>query len=104
MKATMAFLALAVFAAAVQAQQPAVTTVQPNTEPPLEVTAARQPWAAFQDWYCQERLSPDQFASAIFGRMNHLGKKGWELVSFVPAGFPGRNCFVASFKAPTKKP
>jgi hypothetical protein len=76
---------------------------------PKSALGVQRDWEYRQLWPCQpfvphqpsvesDRLTGE--AASALADMNALGKRGWELVSFVPVAGAVRDCYVATFKRP----
>lgn len=71
------------------------------------VVSAVQPWRVHVEWICPPaNLGPSEkrvFIQNVSQRLNALGSRGLELVSFTPAQLFEESCFVATFKLPVKR-
>lgn len=68
---------------------------------PRQPLGVQKDWEYKQIWPCQPPSEGEDTAAGILSEMNELGRKGWELVSFVPVSLQQRrDCFVATFKRP----
>ena len=94
------------FSVAASAQTP--NQLSGKVDPPTEIVAAAQQWLVHQDWFCPPKSThdPNVFIANMRTRMNMLGANGWELVSFTEAtvAVVNASCYVATYKAPRKKP
>ena len=95
-----------VFADAASAQTP--NQLSGKVDPPTEIVSSPQQWLVHQDWFCPPKSAhdPNAFVANMRTRMNALGASGWELVSFTQAtvAVVSASCYVATYKAPRKKP
>lgn len=76
---------------------------------PKSALGVQKDWEYRQLWPCQpfvqhpasvesDRVTGE--AAVAVADMNALGKRGWELVSYVPVAGAVRDCYVATFKRP----
>ncbi len=96
-----------------QETRPARTAADEDDKPglrlPKSALGVQKDWEYRQLWPCQpfiahqpsaesDRLTGE--AASALADMNALGKRGWELVSYVPVAGAVRDCYVATFKRP----
>ena len=78
----------------------------PSTQSTPAVPAL-QAWRVHVEWLCppanREASGKRGFIANVSQRMNALGSRGLELVSFTPAQLFEESCFVATFKLPVKR-